>query len=138
MDILYDEGVVVGDDLAFAPLPRPGTGVNRMILDGTVYTTDGGELVARKRFHVVYRHSVPYVTTAEYVYMALRRAGGRAQPLFRYDNAHGDVSTLHRHWYDDAGDLVGVEPVAPDELPYMDDVIRATAWLAAYLVAREA
>ena len=34
-------------------------------------------------------------------------------------------------------DRQGEEPVDPERIPYMDDMIRATAWLAGYLASRE-
>jgi hypothetical protein len=137
MDILYSEGVVLADDLTFTETARRDGLLALVELDGIVYTRDSGMLETHKRLRVGYRRGAPYVSTAEYVYMALRRAEGRSQPLFRYDNSHGGVHTLHRHVFDDAGGAVGEVPVDPELMPYMDDVIRATAWLASYLASRE-
>lgn len=137
MDILYDEGVVLEDDLRFTEAVRAGGFLDLVQLDGLVYTRDGGILETHKRLRVTYRRRTPYVSTAEYVYMALRRSRARSQRLFRYDNSHGEVETLHLHRFDVEGAAAGEEPVDPRLMPYMDDVIRATAWLAAYLAARE-
>lgn len=137
MDILYSRGVVLADDLTFTETTRRDGLLELVELDGIVYTRNGGMLETHKRLRVEYRRGAPYVSTAEYVYMALRRAEGRSQALFRYDNSHGGVHTLHRHIFDDAGSAVGEVPVDPEFMPYMDDVIRATAWLAGYLASRE-
>ena len=137
MDILYDEGVVLADDLRFTESEGRDRLIELVQFDGLVYTRDGGVLETHKRLRVEYRRGAPCVSTAEYVYMALRRSGGRSQPLFRYDNSHGDVMTLHRHRFDHDGGSAGVEPVDPERMPFMDDVIRATAWLASYLASRE-
>lgn len=137
MDILYSRGVVLADDLTFTETTRRDGLLELVELDGIVYTRNGGMLETHKRLRVEYRRGAPYVSTAEYVYMALRRAEGRSQALFRYDNSHGGVHTLHRHVFDDAGSAVGEVPVDPELMPYMDDVIRATAWLAGYLASRE-
>ena len=51
-------------------------------------------------------------------------------------DSHGEVDTLHRHRFDHAGGSAGEEPVDPERMPYMDDVIRATGWLAGYLANR--
>lgn len=137
MDILHDEGVVLGDDLRFTESLGSGGLLEVVQLDGLVSTRDGGRLETHKRLRVEYRRGAPYVSTAEYVYMALRRSGRLSQPLFRYDNSHGDVATLHRHSYDILGHTVGEQPVDPEFMPYMNDVIRATAWLAGYLASLE-
>lgn len=136
MDILYGEGVVVRDDLRFTESVGSNGLLELVQLDGLVHTRDGGVLETHKRLRVEYRRGAPYVSTAEYVYMALWRSRGRPQRLFRYDNSHGEVETLHRHAYDIVGGSVGEEPVDPELMPYMDDVIRETAWLAAYLAAQ--
>ena len=137
MSVLYDEGVAEGDTLQFTETAGPDGTLKLVRLDGLVFTPDGGVLETRKQLRVDYRRGVPYVATSEYVYMALWRSGTRTQPLFRYDNCHGELETLHRHRFDEAGDPAGIEPVAPDRMPYMDDVIRETAWLARRLAARE-
>ena len=137
MDILYDEGVVVLDHLTFTETVRADGRLGVVRLDGLVYTRDDGVLVTHKQLAITYRRSTPYVSTSRYGYMAMRRVNDRTQPLFRYDNAHGGVETLHRHFFDHAGRPAGQEDVDPQRMPYMDDVIRATAWLADYVAARE-
>ena len=77
------------------------------------------------------------MSTSRYVYVALMRIEGRTQSLFRYDSSHGDVQTLHWHYFDPAGRPAGQESVDPERMPYMDEVIRATEWLAGYLASRE-
>ncbi len=136
MDGLYAEGVVVTDTLVFTePEVADGT-LQFMQLDGHVFTSAGGVLETHKRLTVEYRRDVPYVATSEYVYMALLRSPAETVPLFRYDNCHGNVDTLHRHHFDHEGRPARFEPVEHDLMPYMDDVIRETDWLAAYLVSR--
>ena len=137
MDILLHEGVVVAEDLAFTETVQRDGLLGVVRLDGFVYTRDDGVLVTHKQLRVEYRRGAPYVSTSRYGYMAMRRRGGVTQPLFRYDNAHGGIETLHQHFFDHAGEPAGQESVDPEIMPYMDDVIRATAWLAGYLASRE-
>ena len=137
MGVLYAEGVIEHDTLQFTETEGRVGRLELVQLDGIVYTPAGGVLETHKSLSVEYRRGSPYVSTSRYVYMALRRIDGSAQSLFRYDNSHGDVQTLHRHYFDDAGRPAGQEPVDPERMPYMDDVIRATARLASYLASRE-
>lgn len=105
-----------------------------VVLDGFVFTRSGGVLETHKRPRVSYDHGAsPVVATTEYVYMALYRSSERTRSLFRYDNSHGGTDTLHRHCFDHDGNPAGVDEIAHDQLPFMDDVIREVEWLAAYV-----
>lgn len=134
MDALRAEGVVVHDTLGFVETVGRDSTLMLVQLDGFVFTASGGMLETHKRLSVEYdRRGTARVRTTEYVHMALLGSGSNAQPLFRYDNSHGDTGTLHRHHFDHEGTAAGQSEVAHDRMPYMDDVIRETEWLAAYL-----
>lgn len=77
-----------------------------------------------KRFAVRTRRGRPLVFTALYSYHGRAVRGDRLVNVIRYDNAHGDTETLHRHVYDDEGRELGTEPVAPERLPPLDEVVR--------------
>ena len=87
-------------------------------------TASGGVLHVSKRFAVRTHRGRPQVLTALYAYHGRAARGGRLVNVVRYDNAHGDTGTLHRHVYDDEGRDLGTEPVAPERLPPLDDVVR--------------
>ena len=98
--------------------------MTQAFLRGAITTASGGELHVNKRLAVRTRHGRLQVLTALYNYHGLVRRGGRLVDVVRYDNAHGDTGTLHRHVYDDEGRELGTEPVAPERLPPLDDVVR--------------
>ena len=68
----------------------------------------------------------------EYAYHAWRRGTRRTarMHLFRYDNAHGGLETLHLHCFNTDGDETHIEPVEIDALPRLDLIIRYAVELA--------
>ena len=110
LGVLYAEGVIENDTLQFTETEGRAGRLELVQLDAIVYTPAGGVLETHKRLSVEYRRGSPYVSTSRYVYVALMRIEGRTQSLFRYDSSHGDVQTLHRHYFDHAADRPGRSP----------------------------
>ena len=104
-----------------------------MDLIGDIETSSGGALHVRKRLAVRRRRGRWQVLTALYSYHAHVQRNGRFLNVFRYDNAHGDALTLHRHAYDSEGAEVGEEPVALEELPPLSRIVRDVEFYARYL-----
>ena len=98
--------------------------LTQAFLRGAITTASGGVLHVNKRLAVRTRRGRPQVLTALYNYHGLARRGDRLVDVLRYDNAHGDTGTLHRHVYDDEGRELGTEPVALERLPPLDGVVR--------------
>lgn len=66
------------------------------------------------------------VKTEEYSYHAFVRTPQPRRDLFRYDNSHGGLDTLHRHTFDDEGRELALQAIEHDLLPPLDRVIRET------------
>lgn len=94
-------------------------------LETEIETASGGVLYVRNRLAVRTPHGRPQVRTTLYRYHGRVRGRGRDRSVdvLRYDNAHGDTGTLHRHVYDDAGRDTGTEPVALEALPPLGDIV---------------
>ena len=130
MDALVEEGVVVRDTLTFRENRDAAGRLVEVNLRGRIETANGGVLVVNKWLDV--RHAPrAEVRTHEYAYHAFVRAAPRRRDLFRYDNCHGGLETLHRHAFGPDGNPTGIEPVAHDELPPLDQIIRETEEAAA-------
>lgn len=134
MDTLVAEDVVVRDTQTFRENKRGGR-LFEVNLRGRVYTANGGVLVVNKWLEVRYR-SRAEVRTREYAYHAFARAQPRRRDLFRYDNCHGGLDTLHRHHYDERGEQSFVEPISHEELPPLSEIIRETEYAAAEAATR--
>ena len=104
-----------------------------VFLRGAFATTSGGVLHVEKRLAVRTRYGRPHVLTALYIYHAQVVRNGRLLDIFRYDNTHGGVETLHRHVYDAEGNVLGREPVRLDELPPLSRIVRDVEFYAHYL-----
>lgn len=135
MDGLVAEGVVVRDTQSFRGNLRDGR-LFEVNLRGRVLTASGGVLVVNKWLEVRHQPRAE-VRTREYAYHAFVRALPRRRDLFRYDNCHGGLDTLHRHGYDARGEPVAVEPIRHDELPLLSEIIRETEQAAAARAVRE-
>lgn len=133
MTALYNEGVVVRDTLEFIE-GRARTGVLLEVnLRGRVHTAAGAILTVNKWLVVEPREGAPRVRTREYDYHAHVLHPRPGRDLFRYDNAHGDIDTLHRHRFDLDGTDRGTQPVDPDTMPPLSWIIREADWLAGFL-----
>ena len=109
-----------------------------MHLQGEIATASGGVLHVSKWLVVRMLRGRPHVLTAYYSYHGLARHDGESVDLLRYDNAHGDTGTLHRHVFDDAGRHLREEPMALEELPPLNLVVREVEALARRLRGRRA
>ncbi|MCY4615901.1 MAG: hypothetical protein OXC71_05865, partial [Chloroflexi bacterium] len=49
--------------------------------------------------------------------------GPPVRDLFRYDNCHGGLDTLHRHTFDADGREHGVTEISHDAMPWLSEVI---------------
>ena len=123
MDTLRNEGVVIRDTLQFLEKIDPKSGLEQVNLRGRVVTASGGILIVNKWLNVR-KESHIEVLSSLYRYQALlRRPRTRPEQIFRYDNCHGGVETLHRHCFE-AGIETGIVGVAHEELPPLSDIIR--------------
>ena len=109
-----------------------------MYLEGEIATASGGVLHVSKHLAVRTLRGRTQVRTARYNYHGLARRDGGVVDLVRYDNAHGDTGTLHRHVFDDAGRHLREEPLALEELPPLNLVVREVEALARRLRERGA
>ena len=79
----------------------------------------------RNRLAVRTRHGRLQVLTTLYRYHGRVREwrDGPSVNVLRYDNTHGDTDTLHIHRFDDDGRALGREPVTPERLPPLGDIV---------------
>ncbi len=98
-------------------------GVPRALVEGEIETASGGVLYVHKRLAVRAPHGRPQVLTAFYRYHGRVVSPPAPVNVFRYDNTHGDTDTLHRHVYDDTGRSIRKEPLAPERLPPLGDIV---------------
>ncbi len=129
---LIAEGVVTVDGTRFIET-QTLDGLARVDLIGHIETASGGILHVSKRLAVRRRYGRWHVLTALYNYHARVVRNGGFVDVFRYDNAHGDAGTLHRHIYDSDGTEIGEEPVRLDELPPLSRIVRDVEFYAHYL-----
>ena len=85
----------------------------------------GSILTVRKEFATRVRSGRLEVRTKEYAYHA-HTLEPRDRDLFRYDNCHGGLETLHRHEFDANGNESGREDIAHEEMPWLSEVIKET------------
>lgn len=103
MEALVSEGTVVRDTILF----RESWSASSLVevnVRGRVHTISGAILTVNKWLEVETLHGRVSVRTREYDYHAHLAVAGRPQNLFRYDNCHGDVESLHKHEFDVGGD----------------------------------
>lgn len=111
---------VVDDRLSFTRTS------DQIYWDGILVCVDGLEIHVRKRQAVTIRAGRPWVQTTDYSYQVLRRVGGSAFPLFRYDNAphHEHPDAHHRHRYDANGlEVHPTEHIGENGWPTLGEVI---------------
>ena len=104
-----------------------------MDLIGDIETSSGGALHVGKRLAVRRRRGRWQVLTRLYSYHARVQRNGRSLDVFRYDNAHGDALTLHRHVYDSEGNELAQEPVQLERLPPLSRIVRDVEFYARFL-----
>ena len=126
---LAAEGVVAEDGLSFVERTDGGA-LTSVELIGRVLTTSGAVLAVEKQLGVRYVRGRPEVLTDEYRYHAWL-PGPPRRDLFRYDNCHGGLDTLHRHGYGPDGRELDPLPVAHAALPWLSEVIEEAQRLGA-------
>ena len=115
-------GTVTSDSLVFEERVA-GTRLLTLRLHGRVETATGPILSVEKRYEVRdVRPGRPEVRTAEYRYHAFL-PGPPVRNLFRYDNCHGGLDTLHRHAFGADGREQGFAEIAHDAMPWLSEVI---------------
>lgn len=132
------EGLITSNSVRFLESALHGRLV-KVNVRGRVVTANGAEITVNKWLKAQQgEQGRDEVKTSEYDYHAIiRHPDGTTQSIFRYDNCHGDVETLHRHHYDIDGDedREHEEAIAHDAMPVLDVVIREADDLAAWLAA---
>ena len=126
---LAAEGIVAEDGLSFTERTAGGVLVSAS-LTGRVLTSSGAVLAVEKQLAVRYVRGRPEVRTVEYAYHAWLPGPPRLD-LFRYDNCHGGLDTLHRHRYAPDGRELDPRPVAHADLPWLSEVIEEAQRLGA-------
>ena len=135
MTALIEETVVLNDSVRFYEYENVRGELVEINVMGRVETTSGAILSVNKWLEVGYPHgSRISVRTREYSYHAHVRTAGARADVFRYDNCHGGMDTLHRHAYDDEGAEAGdPAPIAADQMPPLNIVIREAEFYAVHL-----
>jgi hypothetical protein len=133
LDHLERTGVVINYRLSFLETTHRGR-ILDVNLHGWVATASGGRLYVNELLSVIDGSSPPAVQTREYAYHGYVVFSANAgQDLFRYDNCHGDTSTLHRHCFDVEGREVANRPVGIEQMPSLSEAIRQAEDYAAFL-----
>ena len=86
-------------------------------------TASGGVLHVNNRLAVRMRRGRPQVLTTLYRYHGRVASQGASIDVLRYDNTHGDTDALHIHRFDDNGRSIRKEPIAPERLPPLGDIV---------------
>ena len=110
-----------------------GERLARARLTGRVVTASGAVLSVEKTYEVRQRgrrSERTEVRTQEYRYHAWL-PGPPERHLFRYDNCHGALDTLHCHRYSPDGAELELDDIPHDELPWLSEVIEETQRLGA-------
>ena len=116
----YSGHFLVDDQLGFTRT------LSQVSWEGVLFCASGIEIHVRKAQAVTYRSGRAWVQTTDYSYQVLRRVGGEAFRVFRYDNSsHYDhADPHHRHRYDANGiQILPPEHVGEDGWPTLGEVI---------------
>lgn len=132
---LANEGVITVDDVLFVET-RERFVLREVNLRGRIATVSGAILTVNKWLSVSTRRGRLCVLTREYDYHACVVVNDRMQSVFRYDNCHGGLDTLHRHPYDANGRDGTPVPVPIERMPTLSMVIREAEFYAAYFAGR--
>lgn len=137
MQALIAEGVVTRDTLRFVQA-RDGHALVQVNLRGRVSTESAAIVVVNKWLEVRLSGGREEVRTSEYSYHAFMHT--RRLPrvdLFRYDNCHGGLDTLHCHRFaDDGSELPSPTDIEHALLPPLSEIVREADTCAAALTAR--
>ena len=123
IEALIREGIIVRNEVRFRD-PHWVDGVLQARVEGEIGTASGGVIHVLEWLAVRTRHGRPQVRATRYGYHGrVRVRGGGSVDVVRYDNTHGDTDTLHRHAFNDSGRDIGKEPLAPERLPPLGDIV---------------
>lgn len=132
MDALVAEGIVISDSVAFVE-SRAGRQLIEVNLRGRVETVSGAVLTVNKWLEVDIVRGRVNVRTREYDYHAHMRDATHHN-LFRYDNCHGGVDTLHKHVFDLAGREFELRPIEQETMPPLNLVVREADFCGRWLL----
>ena len=136
LERLDREGLVTNHRLSF----RETRHADRLVdvnFAGWVATASGGRLYLNEILSAVEQRRGPAVLAREYSYQGrLVRSPRSGQQLFRYDNCHGGLETLHRHGFDVDGFEAEIRPISLFEMPTLADAVREAEYYSAYLRER--
>ena len=130
MDRLIASGIVSADEAEFGEETDARGEIGKARLGGRVHTASGAVLSVEKEFEVRYRRGRAEVRTVEYRYHTWL-PGPPRRDLFRYDNCHGGLDTLHRHGYGADGREEEPVPAAHAALPWLSEAIEEAHRLGA-------
>jgi hypothetical protein len=122
MESLYNEGLITRDTIEFQESLDENGATIAVHVVGRVACINNVVVQVSKYLSVRRgRDNRLEVLGNQYSYYAWQRP---RRSLFRYDNAHGGLETLHLHRFDTDGRQTSNEPVAIDELPRLDFIIK--------------
>ena len=134
---LIAEGVIARNTVRFLEARTRSGSLVEVNVRGRIETRARGVLTVNKWLVAEARRDGRVVVrTREYDYHAYVRVGEMEQDVFRYDNCHGAVDTLHRHVYDVGGREVSRRPIQADENSVLGVIVRETEFLAEHLNSR--
>jgi hypothetical protein len=125
MESLYQRGLILSDTVEFEERRDLRRELRSVLVHGRIHCPHRAVLRVHKLLDVRRGRRNRYeVLGCDYSYHAF--IGDEESYLFRYDNAHGDTSTLHLHIYDEDGREVSKEDILLLELPRLDLIVEMT------------
>jgi hypothetical protein len=119
MDVLYRDGFVHSDSLAFTLFTLHGA-VRQVSLEGVICCSNDVDIEVTKYMDTRMSGRRLQVLSTYYRYHAYRPLKGGG-PVLRYDCAHDH---LHYHRFDPAGTQVRYDSLAFADMPRLDSVVR--------------
>lgn len=134
MAALAAEGLVLTDAVTFIETRAQGRLVE-VNVRGRVTTHHGATVTVNKWLAVDSPFGRLCVMTREYDYHVRVQSEGIDQDVFRYDNCHGGVETLHRHAFDVQGrEVLPQQPIELARMPTLNLIVREGDFYAAWLI----
>jgi hypothetical protein len=130
MEDLTKRGLILRDSIEFIERRDDRGELRFVVVRGRIACSNNVAIAVRKILEARRgRYNRYEVLGIDYSYHAFVRGTPR-RDLFRYDNAHGDLTMLHRHVYDESGFEIGRIPVSLDELPRLDLIVETAVAMA--------